>query len=222
MAAQRAFNNRLATARWRHAAYGSININWKKMNPDLDRDDLRAERLAWISYFLGIPTVESITQLNDTQLGLVAGEMKRLVGIPSSKFQVPSQKPKAKDQKPTAGSVVAFPATAASAAAADSDPGEVSFASSHEQVYTLEKLEAYLRWPAEDMAAFLRKRFKCSSFAMLRFKQATSCTHQLLMIAAHRDLKQRHGKDKPVSRAAIAKYIPLLKAELGIDQSRGK
>lgn len=84
-------------------------------------------------------------------------------------------------------------------------------------VYTLEKLDEYIGWTAEHRNAFLQQRFKCSSFRMLTFKQATTAVNSFLRIAAHRDLKKRSG-GKPVSRQETNKYVPLLKAKLRIDR----
>jgi hypothetical protein len=53
---------------------------------------------------------------------------------------------------------------------------------------------------------------------MLTFRQATTAVNALLHVAAHRDLKLRNGGNKPVGRAEVDKYIPLLKQQLKIDQ----
>jgi len=200
-ARKRAFRSHSA---WRPAAYASINVNWKKMFPDGDRD----ERLAWIGEYLGVNDLASMTDLTDDQLGAVAGEMKRLTGQPSSKFQVPGSK---------SGNVVRgdFGQHRDSAGGGKS---ETVFLSSPEMVYTIEKLITYCEWGPQAAESFLYTRYSVRSVRMLTFDKAKAVLNQFLHIAAHRDLKKRNGQDTPVSRKEINKYIPLLKQQLRIDQ----
>lgn len=215
MGAQRAFKGRSAASTSRNAAIAAVQINWKKMMPDGDRED----RLDWISQFLG-REVHSLTDLTDQQLGAVAGEMKRLTGQTTG----PTTGPRAARSNSTANVVEGN---------FDRDPkpeGQRSkiedqttvFLASHEQVHTLGKLQQYLSWSDESIAGFIRNHLRITSkasFRQLTFKQATKATNILLHIAGHRDLKKRNG-GKPVSRKELEKYIPLLKAELRIDQRR--
>ncbi len=191
----------------RNGAIAAVQINWKKMSPDGDRD----ERLAWVSEFLD-REVHSLTDLTDQQLGAVAGEMKRLTGTPST---VVSRK------FPSSGNVVEgnFDRNDAKLQTPNS---QTTFLASEDQIFTLDKLQQYLGWPAESMAGFIRNQLRIvskASFRQLTFKQATKATMILLKIAGHRDLKKRNG-GKPVSRTELNKYIPHLKAELRIDQRR--
>lgn len=217
-ARQRAFKVRSTASGSRIAAIAAVQINWKKMMPDGDRED----RLAWISEFLG-QEVHSLTDLTDQQLGAVAGEMKRLTGHTSPTSQTT---PTRLGAVSGVGKVVqgefGRPSDENLGVQASGlvDAHQTIHLASTDQVYTLDKLASYIAWTEDHLNAFLHQRFKCSTFRMLTFKQANSCTTALLRIAAHRDLKKRKGDDKPVSRAEINKYIPLLKAELRIDQAK--
>lgn len=223
-ARQRAFNGRSTASGSRNAAIAAVQINWKKMSPDGDRD----ERLEWISEYLG-REVHSLTDLTDQQLGAVAGEMKRLTGTQAA---VDSRQPQrvrtASDSDRVPGNVVDINANVHRAnvnnenwSVSGEDPTTIHLAS-HEQIHTLGKLQEYLQWSEDSMAGFIRNHLRIASkasFRQLTFKQATKATMILLNIAGHRDLKKRNG-GKPVSRAELNKYIPLLKAELRIDQRR--
>lgn len=212
-ARKRAFNGRSMASGSRNAAYAAININWKQISPDGDRD----ERLAWISEYLG-REVSSLTELTDEQLGTVAGEMKRLTGHTTG--------PRAA-RSPANDNVVDFVSGANIHRSTVDDANwsvgcgpvgnGVAFLATNDQVYTLEKLDKHIGWNADKRSAFLNKRFSSDVFRRFTFDQATKATNALLRIAAHHDLKKRNG-GKPVSRTEINKYIPLLKAELRIDQ----
>lgn len=225
-ARKRAFNG--SSASWRNGAIASIQINWKRVHPDLSSDESRDLRLWWIEKYLDLPReLKSMTDLSDSQLGTVAGELKRLTGQTSgsSRTSPTGQTSQTRTSEKAVGNVVPFPIGIASADVAPNDQnqaGETIFLASHEQVFTLDKLDSYIKWTDEFRKGFLTKRFKCASFRMLTFKQATSCTNQLLNIAAHRDLKIRNDGKGPISRAEIKKYIPILKRELRIDQLEGK
>jgi hypothetical protein len=200
----------------RNAAIAAIQISWKKISPDGDRD----ERLAWIAEFLGRREVRSVTDLSDDQLGAVAGEMKRLTGQSAQPRQtsVPSTS--------SAGSNVVQAAFGRGSNAGRGDHETIHLASP-EQVYTLDKLQKYLRWSQDDVFEFIKKRVlrgkarlspSIPNFHMLTFRQATTATNALLHVAGHRDLKLRNG-GKPVSRVELNKYIPILKRQLKIDQA---
>lgn len=205
----------------RNAAIASIQLNWPKISPGGDRD----ERLGWISEYLG-RDVGSLKDLSNDQLGAVAGEMKRLVG--GGQRQEAVKTGNGSDRIPAAANVVDLPADRNPVVTTPGSDfgGEISHAASPEQVFTLEKIVDYLNWSQADVFEFIRKRvirgkerFSVSvpNIRMLRFKQATTATHILLRIAAQRDLKKRNP-GQPVGREAIAKYVPLLKEQLGIDQ----
>lgn len=191
---------------WRNSAYAAININWKKMFPDADRDD----RLAWIAEYLGLKSVDSLTGLSDQQLGAVAGEMKRLTGTPAREQQRPAAAARS-------GNVVH--GNFGRESKTQPRDSETIFLASHEQVFTLTKLDAHIKWTEGHRKAYLEQRYKCSSFPMLTFKQANKVITAFLRIAAHNDLKTRKGGG-PVSRQELNKYIPILKEHLGIDQKR--
>jgi len=214
-ARKRAFKGN--SAAWRPAAYASISANFKKMFPDADRD----ERLAWIVEYLGIKVLASMTDLTDEQLGAVAGEMKRLTGHASQAAQSSAVAARS-------GNVVQgeFGKAAHDAETETPTDGETVFLASPEQIYTLDKLQQYLKWSPSDVFEFVRKRVlrgnarltgSVPNFHMLTFKQATTAVNALLHVAGHRDLKIRGG-DRPVSRVEVNKYIPILKRELQIDR----
>ncbi|QQS31870.1 MAG: hypothetical protein IPM50_09270 [Acidobacteriota bacterium] len=195
----------------RGKAIAAVQICWKQISPDGDRD----ERLAWISEFLD-REVFSLKDLTDEQLGAVAGEMKRLTGQTAAARSKP-----ARPVTSVSGNVVAGNFGRGETRpdrSQDDRESQTVFLASDEQVYTLDKLDAYIGWPSDDRAKFLTKRFKTTNFRRLTFKQATSATNMLLHIAAHKDLKRRSGADQPVSRTEINKYIPKLKSILSIDR----
>ena len=209
-ARKQAFNGRSTASGSRNAAIAAVQINWKKMSPDGDRD----ERLEWISEYLG-REVHSLTDLTDQQLGAVAGEMKRLTGQPTR-------------QRTRANGVDNVVRGDFDRDSANSGRSSTVFLASHEQVHTLEKLRNHMGWNQNDVFEFIKKRVlrgkaklaaTVPNFPMLTFRQATTATNVLLHIAGHRDLKKLNG-GKPVSRTELNKYIPHLKAELRIDQRR--
>lgn len=202
------------SAEWRSRAYAAINICWKQMSGGNDRE----ERLAWIAEFLDLKTeLRSASSLSDEQLGLVAGEMKRLTGNATAPQRRPERSAAAD------GNVVR--ANFGRESNTRPERRETVFLASKEQAFTLEKLQAHLGWQDADVQAYLAKRFKWAkaagkparfSFAMLTFKQATAATNALLHIAAHRYLKVSVGDGIKVGRADVEKTIPFIKKELGI------
>jgi hypothetical protein len=222
---QKATNSRSVSAS-RKAAIASIQINWKKISPDGDRD----ERLAWIAAFLGIRSLDSLTDLSDAQLGAVAGEMKRLTGTPAS---VPARHAAferiVSRDTPNRDNVVSCEFGRPDSQTAGTR--RTIHLASHEQVYTLTKLQSYLEWDEAAVQAFINKRllrdkfnFGTFTFRRLTFKQATNA---LLHIAAHRDLK-RHTPPRPETPypgrpgrpRRHKQIIPELKNMLGTDQRR--
>jgi hypothetical protein len=174
----------------------------------------REERLAWIGEYLGIKDLVSMTDLTDDQLGAVAGEMKRLLGLgpgpgPRGGFVRPPIK---NGRNVVQGE---FGRTRDDAGDGES---ETVFLSSPELVYTMEKLLGYIDWEPQHKDTFLKARFGTANLRMFTFRNATSAVNQLLHIAAHRDLKKAKGEDEKVSRKEINKYIPALKRKLRIDQ----
>lgn len=205
-AKQQAFNAHLMGAESRNKAYAAINISWKKMRPDMafaDKDEIRDQRLAWMAQFLGLKSLDSTKDLSDNQIGLVLEEMRRMTG--EAKPASPAR-PYFKGKALPFGVVESTPSSGA----------EIIHLASNEQIYVLEKLEAYIGWTTEQRENYLQPRFKRRNFRTLIFKQATALTMQMLNIAAHKDLKAQ-GKEK-ISRAQTAKQIPILKKKLGIDQ----
>jgi hypothetical protein len=209
-ARKRAVNAHSMEPVWRKKAYGAINICFKQMFPDADRD----ERLAWISDSLGLSELRSTKDLSDAQLGSIAGRLKELTGVASSPR---SQVPRPKSGEPQ-GNVVRGDFGRGSHAS-ESPKGDTLtvFLASAEQVYTLEKLAAHIKWTEEQRAEYLRKRYRCTAFRMLTYDQAKKVVNAVLHIAAHRNLKIRNGGG-PVSRAETNKHIPILKRELQIDR----
>lgn len=201
-----AVNNRSMSAESRRSAYGKINILWKQMRPDLHfetKDIVREERLAWIASFLGLKRLESTTTLTDGQIGKVLDEMQKMSGQASIK----TQKSNTKFQNNV---IFGNPEKVSSNGA------DVIHLTSKEQLFTLEKLETYLGWTAERREKYLKPRFKAVSFQMLKFAQANALMIQMLNIAAHKDLKNKHGRDAKITRQMTAKYIPGLKRKLQI------
>ena len=201
-----AFNSHSISPESRRAAYAAININWLQMRPDLrfeSKEIIRDERLAWISSFLQLARpLESTTKLTDGQIGLLLDEMRRMTGT------VAETKPK----QLTGTNVVQLsdykkPET--------SSPGsaEIKHLTGEAQSYTLEKLEKYIGWTAEQRENYLKPRFGAGNFRMLQFKQANALMMQMLNIAAQKDLK---AQGKKTGRAENAKYIPILKKKLQI------
>lgn len=222
MPAQRAFKQR--SVPWRKDAYAAININWKQISPDGDRD----ERLAWISSYLG-HEITSLTELTDDQLGAVAGEMKRLTGRSADapvRIAGSSSDTSGRNRNPSNVIDGQFgtpeePALRARVPAAPVE-SEVVHLATPEQVYTLTKLIDHIGWGQVSIGNYFTRRYGTAKLAMLTFAKANAATNALLHVAAHRDLKKRKGGDKPVSRAEINKYIPILKEQLGIDRSQNR
>jgi hypothetical protein len=190
----------------RSKAYAAINICWKQISPDGDRE----ERLAWVAEYLGLDDLESLTDLSDEQLGDVTGELKRLTGSAARRTSQVRQ--------PMSNSNVLHAEFRRESDGPRSGETETIFLASEEQVYTLEKLDAYIGWMPEERDRFLRKRFKGQNFRRFTFKQATAATNVMLRIAAHKDLRLGRADGEPITRVEINKYIPKLKAKLSIDQ----
>ncbi|HEV7700514.1 MAG TPA: hypothetical protein VGO43_09835 [Pyrinomonadaceae bacterium] len=211
MTAARKFNQRSKDAQWRSRAYAAININWKLISPDGDRD----ERLAWITEYLGLrESLTSLTDLTDDQLGAVAGEMKRLTGQSSQTAQRKYEKTHIPE---LSGNVVAGDFGRDRDEIRSQDHETIHLAST-EQIYTIEKLMAHIGWGKAAKFNYLIQRHGAGTPKLLTFAKATKAVNALLHIAGHQDLKSRKGQGEKVSRDEVSKYIPLLKQQLKIDQ----
>ena len=205
-------NSRSMSPQSRNSAIAAVQICWKQMRPDLhgDKDALREERLTWISNFLQLRRpLESVKDLSDGQMLLVLDEMKNMTGAKSE--------PKKPIEPPRQGNVVSMIGHLARKSPA-SIPALTAtvFLTSDEQFYTLDKLVNFIGWNEEQTENFLKKRNFAPSLKMQKFDRANALTMILLNIAADKELRAQ-GKTK-ISRAMTAKYIPVLKKKLGIDQ----
>ncbi|HQZ81613.1 MAG TPA: hypothetical protein PLR83_00205 [Pyrinomonadaceae bacterium] len=206
---------------WRTKAYAAINICWKQLAGREGSEADREARLSWITEFLDLANpLGSLSDLSDEHLGLVAGELKRLTGYTDPK-PIQSYVPR---KRAEAGNVVRAH-FGQGKSGTQPRPRETVFLSSHEQVYTLDKLQRYLTWSDADVQKYLAKRFPWASaiaasptlsYKRLTFRQATALVNALLHIAAHRDLKRRTHDDRPVTRAEVENYLKVLKQELDI------
>ncbi len=198
----------------RNGAFAAINIKWLQMRPDLrfeDRNTVRDERLAWVAAFLGLPKLASLTDLTSDQIGIVLDEMNRLSGGRPTNY---AAKPVQRDVKPSAKVVnIADYRQPNQPEAADA---QITHLSGEAQIFTINKLVAAIGWSDEHFREFLFSKFRRRSPRMLTFKQCNSLTMILLNIAADKDLRAQ-GKTK-ISRAMTAKYIPILKRKLDINQ----
>lgn len=201
-------NQRSMSAQSRNLAIAAIQICWKQMRSDLsDKDELRAERLAWIAGFLQLARpLRSITDLSDGQMGIVLEEMRRLTGT-QPKLKQPAA-------KLTDTNVVQFP----TGKKHDAHPAESETVhlAGEGQIYTINKLVGFIGWTDTHFREFLFNKFRRRSPRMLKFKEATSLTMILLTIAADKDLRAR-GEAR-VTRAMTTKHIPVLKRKLEIDR----
>lgn len=200
-ARKQSFNDRSMSRQSRNKSYAAINILWKKMRPDLvgeDKEVNRDERLNWISNFLNLDGLDSTTSLSDMQIGLLLDEMKRMTG--EKQFSNPQLAVSGRRVKPIAN-VVHLTANRIS----------------DEQKYTLRKLAQYIGWSSDRRNDWLTARNYPTNISSMTFKKATALTMIFLNIAAQKDLK---ADGKPTGRKELAKYIPILKKKLGIDQGR--
>ena len=202
-----AFNQPSMSPGSRRHCYAAINILWGRMRPDLhseSKEIVRDERLAWITSFLQLARpLSSTTKLTDGQIGLLLGEMRRMSGTKSG----------TKPKHLTDTNVVQIADYKKSSATNKKSDAEIIHLAGDAQIYTLEKLETYIGWTAEQRENYLKPRFGAGNFRMLQFKQANALMMQMLNIAAHKDLK---ATGKKTGRAENAKYIPVLKKKLQI------
>lgn len=206
-------NSRSMSPQSRNSAIGAIQICWKQMRPDLhgDKDAMREERLTWISNFLQLRRpLESVKDLSDGQMLLVLDEMKNMTGAKTN----PSPLEKGAIEREHRNVVnIADYRKVADGEATDA---EITHLSGEAQIFTINKLVGAIGWSEEGFRDFLFKKFRRRSPRMLSFKDCNSLTMILLNIAADKELRaQGHAK---ISRAMTAKYIPILKKKLQIDQ----
>ena len=206
-------NSRSMSPQSRNSAIAAIQICWKQMRPDLHGDKyvLREERLTWISNFLQLRRpLESVKNLSDGQMLLVLDEMKNMTGAKST----PSPREKGAIEREHRNVVnIADYRKAADSEATDA---EITHLSGEAQIFTINKLVGSIGWSDGHFREFLFKKFRRRSPRMLTFKDCNSLMMILLNIAADKELRAQ-GKTK-ISRAMTAKYIPILKKKLQIDQ----
>lgn len=178
----------------RRKMIAAIQIQWGQLRPDLDGEELRDERLAYITSILKLKEpLASLKDLTNYQMSRVLqcfDGLRRAPALPGTQ-------------------VIAQPTTGGA---------EVVHLATAQQVYTINKLLDFLGWQPESRARFLKARFKRESPVHLLPRQAQSLTRILLNIACQQELKTRGFRK--VTRAQIAMHIPALKRKLGID--RGK
>lgn len=203
-------NDALTAHESRKKAIAAIQILWKQMRPDLfDKDELRDERLTWISGFLKLPRpLESITELSDGQMMIVLDEMRGLTG---TKQQQPTPwRENARIEREhhrhfqSIENVVSI------------EQFKRQHFASQEQKFTLDKIIKHLGWSDGAVKDFLVRRGFGESIEKIAFKKANSLTMILLNIAADKDLRAQ-GKTK-ISRAMTAKHISVIKRRLEIDR----
>ncbi|MEK6323589.1 MAG: hypothetical protein AABN33_18265 [Acidobacteriota bacterium] len=199
----------------------AIIATWKKLRPDLahDQEDLRASRLEFAASVLGIPPIDSLTELTAGQLGRVLDKLREVQGfgfrvqgsagtvessrvqgsagtVESSRF---NQKPRTRNPEPHGRRGAA-----------------VVHLASNSQVWAIEKILDYLGWSEGGRAGFFRKNFKGAPARMLKTRQANSAITILLTMAASRDIKARRGEETKVSREMATKEMPELKKRIGL------
>ena len=201
----------------------AIHATWRKINPDLEGEDLRDARLQFATQALGLKKpLTSTSKLSPAQLGRVLDEMRRherAPGLPGMDTTTEGTE-KNKSTSPVV------------------DAAEVHHLATQAQVDVIRKLIRHLNWSAVGTQAFLTRTFKRTSEAMLTPQQANSCTMILFNIAGRKRIADRLQKtaresqaaameagrvaqkiEMPkISRALIQSEIPALKRELGIDQ----
>lgn len=192
-------NQRSMSPASRKKAYAAINITWANLRPDLKweaKEEVRQQLLEWIIRLLGLKKLDSIKDLSDGQIGKALEEMKRLSGKNNS-----IENPQSAIPNPKSNDNIVYLS---------------AFRASEEQKYTLGKILDYIGWSEEAKTRFLEKRGFPSDINLLPFKKANSLTIILLNIAADKDLRAQ-GEAK-ITRQMTAKYIPVLKKKLGVDQ----
>lgn len=200
LARKHAFNSRSISPESRGKMIAAIQICWKQLRQDLhgDADALREERLIWVTDLLHLKhQIHSIKGLSDGQLGAVLDELHRLTQSPTASAQTAVAK------------VVTMP---------HGGGAEIIHLSSEAQLYTINILLNFVGWTAARKQSYLKTRWRTTSERMLTHKQCNSFVMHLLNIAAHKDLKQIHGKDVKISRKMTGAHIPVLKKKLGIDR----
>jgi urease beta subunit len=182
----------------RKRAYAAISINFMKMRPDLkheSKDIVREERLAFITELLDRKhPVTSLTALTDSNIHFVLDRMNAQL------------KPK-----------MSAETTAIKIVPGAYQEAKIIHLTQEPQRWAIEKLISYLEWTQEYKEDYLTKRWKTKSERMLTTAQANSFTFQLLKTAASKDLK---SLGKETKGKATLNHIPIIKAKLGIDQTK--
>jgi len=206
-ASQKAFKPKRALS-VRTQTIRAIHATWRKVCFDLEDDELRDARIAFINNTLKFdPPIESMRdkRMTGKRLGHVLDEMRVLERgnlLPFERLLAADRRPA---QQPT--SVDGHP----------SPEAEIHHLATNAQVEVIQKLIQHLAWSAIGKQAFLTKNFRRESERMLTPAQANSCTYILLRIAAAKSIKQTRNV-KHVSSSMIREEIPKLKERLGIDQ----
>jgi hypothetical protein len=190
----------------RAGTLAAIHITWKKLNPDLEGEDLRTARLTFITGALKLRApLKSMRRLNDRQLGRVIDEMRRLESAPA----LPGVETGRRGDGATGRNGSPSPALPVSGS-------EVFHLATAAQVEAIDKLFVFLGWRPEGVEKFLERNFRRRTQRMLTPKEAQSCTYILLRIAASKSVKQSRQVER-VSKVMLNEEIPKLKARLGID-----
>lgn len=216
----------MSKANYRREMIAKIQIEFPKLRRDLDGDELRRARLEFCRDACGLKeTPVSITALNDAQLGLVLDRMKEVGGQKAEVRDRPSLtsctvrplKPKTREAIEQMG-LQAIEASESGVSCGVAEPGQIIHLAGNAQAWACARVMDYLEWPDQKRQEYIGKRFRRTSEKMLRPDQARSLLIQLLTIAAHAELKLRHGKDQKFSREQITTEIPMIKRRLGIDR----
>lgn len=195
------------TARSKRAKMLSkIHLEFGKLCPGLSAEETREARLDFCTKVLSLRApLESMRRLSDAQLGRVIEAIKaekRQPRLPGNDvYQICPASPNTSCGPEQMGAA------------------EVIHLAGPEQVWAINQVFGHLHWSQSGREKFLQSKYKRSAPTMLTPKQANSCLVILFTIAAHRDLKAKHGWAK-VPRSAIRQYIPELKSRLGIDQKK--
>jgi hypothetical protein len=197
----------------RRKLFAKIHCQWKEMRPDLfGSEELREALIEFSREACGLESLETLKDLTNAKLGRVLDEMKAMKAQP----QLPDCDPRFL-QVPAAR----VPRGKNSEQAEPRAPGGgIIHLATPAQIATIKKLFGFLGWSQEFREKFVSDRYRGKSPAMLRFKDATGLTAILLNIAAARELKEKWGPDKKISRGMIRGQVPELKRRLSIDVRR--
>jgi len=191
----------------RAATIRAIHATWRKVAFDLEDDELRDARIAFINNTLKLnPPIESMRdkRMTSRRLGLVLDDMRELERgnrLPFSRL--------------FAGERLLGKPVAAVTSNPEAYETEIHHLATGAQVEAIDKLFVHLGWSAGGIEKFLEGKFHRKSQRLLTPAQANSCTMILFNIAASREIRARGAAH--ASRQMIRVEIPRLKARLGID-----